>query len=124
MSRTSRLLLRLWRLFRERQPRDFTIGTDPSVVFKVSGDDGQELVFTAEVDVRMSGTTSRFLLAVSALTSGRVTLDGHPAMRARPMRDGIRVARRYQSPPSIPTGRFRRGNTPIYAGFATRAPKT
>ena len=36
------------------------------------------------VDVRKSGTTSRFLLPVLAATEGRFVLDGHEQLRARP----------------------------------------
>ncbi len=36
------------------------------------------------VDVRKSGTTSRFLLPVLAATPGRFVLDGHEQLRARP----------------------------------------
>ena len=46
------------------------------------------------LDVRLSGTTSRFLLPVVALGSGRYRLDGGPPLRARPMGpvlDGIRA---------------------------------
>jgi 3-phosphoshikimate 1-carboxyvinyltransferase len=38
-----------------------------------------------ELDLRLSGTTSRFLLPVVALGSGRYRLDGRPPLRARPM---------------------------------------
>jgi len=44
---------------------------------------------TAHIDARMSGTTSRFLLPVSALATGPVVVDGSPSLRARPMADGI-----------------------------------
>jgi 3-phosphoshikimate 1-carboxyvinyltransferase len=46
------------------------------------------------VDVRLSGTTSRFLLPVVALGEGRYRVDGAPPLRARPMGpvlDGIRA---------------------------------
>jgi len=46
------------------------------------------------VDVRLSGTTSRFLLPVVALGEGRYRVDGGPPLRARPMGpvlDGIRA---------------------------------
>lgn len=44
---------------------------------------------SATLDVKMSGTTARFALPLAALARDAVTLDGHPAMRARPMADGI-----------------------------------
>ena len=56
---------------------------------EVWGCNGRLPVRSARVDVRMSGTTSRFLLPVAALAKDSVTLDGHAAMRARPMADGI-----------------------------------
>lgn len=46
------------------------------------------------VDVRLSGTTSRFLLPVVALGEGRYRVDGAPPLRGRPMGpvlDGIRT---------------------------------
>ncbi|MFN8051093.1 MAG: 3-phosphoshikimate 1-carboxyvinyltransferase [Acidimicrobiales bacterium] len=41
------------------------------------------------VDAGLSGTTSRFLLAVAALCPGPVTVDGGAPLRARPMADGV-----------------------------------
>ena len=38
-----------------------------------------------ELDLRLSGTSSRFLLPVVALGRGRYRLDGRPPLRARPM---------------------------------------
>jgi 3-phosphoshikimate 1-carboxyvinyltransferase len=38
-----------------------------------------------ELDLRLSGTSSRFLLPVTALGRGRYRLDGRPPLRARPM---------------------------------------
>lgn len=38
-----------------------------------------------DLDVRMSGTTTRFAIALAARGTGAYALDGHPAMRARPM---------------------------------------
>jgi 3-phosphoshikimate 1-carboxyvinyltransferase len=46
-----------------------------------------------ELDARLSGTTSRFLLALVALGPGRYRLDGAPSLRARPMADGIAALR-------------------------------
>ncbi|MEZ5340357.1 MAG: 3-phosphoshikimate 1-carboxyvinyltransferase [Acidimicrobiales bacterium] len=49
-----------------------------------------KLPSSAEVlNVNQSGTTSRFLLPVLALGSGRYVLDGHEQMRARPFGDLI-----------------------------------
>jgi 3-phosphoshikimate 1-carboxyvinyltransferase len=46
-----------------------------------------------DLDVRLSGTTARFLLPVVALGSGRYRLDGAPSLQARPMGDGIAALR-------------------------------
>ncbi len=45
------------------------------------------------LDARLSGTTSRFLLAVAALADGPVTVDGAEPLRRRPMADGIEALR-------------------------------
>jgi 3-phosphoshikimate 1-carboxyvinyltransferase len=49
----------------------------------------------ATLDARLSGTTSRFLLPMLALSpaSSPVRLDGAPPLRARPMADGIAAVR-------------------------------
>ena len=39
------------------------------------------------IDARMSGTTSRFLAPVAALSEHGATIDGHPQLRARPFGD-------------------------------------
>lgn len=45
------------------------------------------------LDARMSGTSSRFLMALAALAPDTVRIDGHAALRARPMEDGIEAVR-------------------------------
>ena len=55
----------------------------------VWGCSGRLPVRSATLDMRMSGTTSRFLLPLAALGKDSITLDGHESMRARPMADGI-----------------------------------
>jgi 3-phosphoshikimate 1-carboxyvinyltransferase len=50
---------------------------------------GRLPVTTATLDAAMSGTTSRFLLAVATLGEGPITIDAAPSMRSRPMADGI-----------------------------------
>lgn len=55
----------------------------------VWGCSGRLPAASARLDVRMSGTTARFLLPIAALGRDAITLDGHPAMRARPMADGV-----------------------------------
>lgn len=47
-----------------------------------------------DLDARLSGTTSRFLLPVLALGAGPYLLDGGAPLRARPMADGIDAVRR------------------------------
>ena len=50
----------------------------------VTGCDGEPPSTDAELDARLSGTTSRFVLPVAALGSGRYTVDGAPPLRQRP----------------------------------------
>ncbi len=45
------------------------------------------------IDARMSGTTSRFLAPVAALSAQPVTIDGHPQLRARPFGDLVDALR-------------------------------
>jgi 3-phosphoshikimate 1-carboxyvinyltransferase len=62
-------------------------------VLSVAGTGGRLLPGPATLDMRLSGTTSRFLLPVVALGAGRYRVDGGPPLRARPMGpvlDGIR----------------------------------
>jgi 3-phosphoshikimate 1-carboxyvinyltransferase len=51
----------------------------------VTGTGGALRTGPVELDLRLSGTTSRFLLPVVALGDGRYRLDGRPPLRARPM---------------------------------------
>lgn len=60
---------------------------DDTVV--VGGVGGRWPVGAARVDARLSGTTSRFVLASLLLARGPVVLDGEPPLRARPMADGL-----------------------------------
>jgi len=67
---------------------DETAGT-----LAVTGTGGRLVPGPKELDMRLSGTTSRFLLPVVALGSGRYRADGRPGLRRRPMGpvvDGIR----------------------------------
>ena len=60
----------------------------------VAGTGGRLRPGPATLDMRLSGTTSRFLLPVVALGEGRYRVDGGPPLRARPMGpvlDGIRA---------------------------------
>ena len=58
----------------------------------------------AVVDARMSGTTSRFLAPVLALSERPVTLDGHPQLRARPFGDLADALRRLGAHVEFPSG--------------------
>jgi 3-phosphoshikimate 1-carboxyvinyltransferase len=53
----------------------------------VRGVAGRPPVSGALLDARLSGTTSRFVAPVAALSGGTVVLDGAPPLRARPMGD-------------------------------------
>jgi 3-phosphoshikimate 1-carboxyvinyltransferase len=60
----------------------------------VTGTGGRVRPGPATLDMRLSGTTSRFLLPVVALGEGSYRVDGAPPLRARPMGpvlDGIRA---------------------------------
>ena len=60
----------------------------------VEGTGGRLRPGPATLDMRLSGTASRFLLPVAALGRGRYTVDGRPPLRARPMGpvlDGVRA---------------------------------
>jgi 3-phosphoshikimate 1-carboxyvinyltransferase len=48
---------------------------------------------TANLDARLSGTTSRFLLPVLTLGAGRYRLDGAPSLQRRPIFDLVRALR-------------------------------
>jgi 3-phosphoshikimate 1-carboxyvinyltransferase len=59
----------------------------------VTGTGGRLAPGPKQLDMRLSGTTSRFLLPVVALGSGRYRADGRPGLRRRPMGpvlDGLR----------------------------------
>ena len=51
----------------------------------VDGVAGRIAVSAADLDARLSGTTSRFVLPLLALGAGRLRLDGAPPLRQRPM---------------------------------------
>lgn len=63
------------------------------VTLRVRGCAGRPLATVALVDARLSGTTSRFLLPLAALTSGTVRVDGALPLRARPMGPSIGALR-------------------------------
>ncbi|MGZ4729796.1 MAG: 3-phosphoshikimate 1-carboxyvinyltransferase [Acidimicrobiales bacterium] len=55
----------------------------------VRGTGGRIPVPSAQLDARLSGTTSRFLAPLLALGTGPYRLDGAPPLRARPMGPGL-----------------------------------
>ncbi len=55
--------------------------------FTVQGQGGRIPVPEAELDLRLSGTSIRFLTALVALGKGRYLLDGNERMRQRPIQD-------------------------------------
>jgi 3-phosphoshikimate 1-carboxyvinyltransferase len=63
------------------------------VTLRVRGCAGRPPATVAAVDARLSGTTSRFLLPVAALTTGTVRVDGALPLRARPMGPSIGALR-------------------------------
>jgi len=65
------VIVGLFRLFAERKPRDFTVGTDPDVVFNVSAEDLPAGTFPL---VRSTGTD--YELTFTAKMKGDVTIDG------------------------------------------------
>src|SRR4051812_6450703 len=71
-----------------------TIELDPvSARAQVSGVGGRLLPGPLELDARLSGTTSRFLMAVLGIGPGPYVLDGDEPLRRRPMGDGIHILR-------------------------------
>lgn len=61
-----------------------TVGPSAAVL-RVNGCAGRPPVDGAILDVRLSGTTSRFIAPVAALARGTVVVDGAEPMRRRPM---------------------------------------
>jgi len=71
-----------------------TVVTDPGAgTITVDGTGGALGGSGVPVDARMSGTTSRFVLPMLALGSGRHRLDGAASLRARPFGDQIAALR-------------------------------
>jgi 3-phosphoshikimate 1-carboxyvinyltransferase len=90
----------------------------------VVGCDGTIPAAEAEIDVRQSGTTARFVPALLALGQGSYRVTGHPQMLARPMDptfDALRhlgvpveeLAGRGRYPATIRGGRVRGGILPL-----------
>lgn len=75
----------------DEQGRPDEIG---DVTLRVRGCAGRPPATVAVVDARLSGTTSRFLLPVAALTTGTIRVDGALPLRARPMGPSVAALRR------------------------------
>lgn len=58
-------------------------------VVRVTGCAGKLGPNAISVDVRQSGTTTRFITPMLALSSGASQIDGHPQMRSRPMNEQV-----------------------------------
>lgn len=65
----------------------------PEAFIQVFGCAGRPPADVALVDAQLSGTTSRFLLPVAALTAGTIRIDGSGPLRARPMGPSIDALR-------------------------------
>ncbi|MCU1484339.1 MAG: 3-phosphoshikimate 1-carboxyvinyltransferase [Actinomycetia bacterium] len=59
----------------------------------VTGVAGRITVTSADIDARLSGTTSRFVLPLLALGAGRYRLDGREQLRRRPMGPSLEAMR-------------------------------
>ena len=94
--------------------------------FVVHGRGGHIPQSAAEIDLRLSGTSIRFLTALASLGNGRYQLDGNERMRQRPIQDlllaldqlGARVGTRFESgcPPVVVEARGLRGGDATVAG--------
>ncbi|MDJ0786856.1 MAG: 3-phosphoshikimate 1-carboxyvinyltransferase [Myxococcota bacterium] len=65
-----------------------SIRTEPEG-WRVHGTGGRLTAPESPLDVRMSGTTARFLTAAACLADGPVVLDGAPRMRERPILEEV-----------------------------------
>jgi 3-phosphoshikimate 1-carboxyvinyltransferase len=89
---------------------------------------GGEVVGSATIDAGASGTTARFLTAVSALATEPVTIDGTARMRQRPISDltdalamwGAEIRCDTGSPPVTVTGPLRGGQTQVAGGVSSQ----
>ena len=94
--------------------------------FTVHGRGGEVPVHGATLDLRLSGTSIRFLTALVALGNGRYTLDGNARMRQRPIQDlldaleplGVTAGTLYETgcPPVIVEASGMQGGTTRIAG--------
>ena len=94
--------------------------------FTVEGQGGTIPAASAELDLRLSGTSIRFLTSLVALGRGRYRLDGNERMRQRPIQDllsalkplGVRVDTQFEtgSPPVVVEAAGLRGGETQVAG--------
>ena len=76
--------------------RELGVGVEVDVsttTIEVEGTGGRLPAETAHIDVRLSGTTARFIAPVLGLGHGRFHLDGAPPFRTRPMGPTIAALR-------------------------------
>ena len=66
----------------------------------------RERTGVATIHARLAGTTSRFLIGVSALIAGRTTITGDEALRRRPMKDLVDTLRELGAEVSSDEGRL------------------
>lgn len=66
---------------------------DAEGTMSVTGFGPQPRPGPVQLEARLSGTTARFAIALTALGEGPYTLDGAEPLRARPMADGIEALR-------------------------------
>ena len=90
----------------------------------VSGRGGKIPARAAQLDLRLSGTSIRFLTALVALGEGRYVLDGNARMRERPIQDllsalsalGVRAQTQFETgcpPVVVEAAGIRGGNTEV-----------
>lgn len=100
--------------------------TVDGTTFTVHGQGGRIPAPEAALDLRLSGTSIRFLTALVALGQGRYLLDGNERMRERPIQDllsalhplGVSAATEFETgcPPVIVEARGMRGGVTRIAG--------
>jgi 3-phosphoshikimate 1-carboxyvinyltransferase len=66
---------------------------DDATTLRVTGTAGRPATSPAEIDARLSGTTSRFVLGLAGVGTAPVALDGRGPLRARPMDPSITALR-------------------------------
>ena len=107
--------------------RDLGLGvTQQDTTVTVSGQGGQIPAATAQLGLRLSGTSIRFLTALVALGRGRYVLDGNARMRERPIQDllgalaslGVRAQTQFETgcPPVVVEAAGIRGGTAEVSG--------